>query len=80
MFPVSLCEWKITSVHPVLLVLTIKFKNFLRIFEAETVKIFNNIQPQSKNETFIFKKECFFVSYFVFPVYFILRGLVLSFI
>ena len=43
MFPVGLCEWKITDVHPTL---TIMFKEFLRTFEAEILKIFKNIPPQ----------------------------------
>ena len=29
--------------------LTIMFKNILRTFEAEILKIFKNIEPQSKN-------------------------------
>ena len=31
------------------------FKNILRTFEAEILKIFENIQPQPKNETFLKK-------------------------
>ena len=47
MLPGGLCKWKITNVHPIL---TIMFKpNTLRPFEAEILKIFKNIQPQSKN-------------------------------
>ena len=39
--PVGLCEWKITIIHPIL---TIVFQNVLRTFEAESLKIFKNIQ------------------------------------
>ena len=44
MIPVGLYEWKITTVLPIL---TIMFRNILRTFEAEIIKIFKNIQPQS---------------------------------
>ena len=44
--PVGLCEWKITNVHSIL---TIILKNILRTFEAEILKIFKNIQSQSKD-------------------------------
>ena len=40
------CKWKITNEHPVL---TIMFKNPLRTFEANILKIFKDIQPQPKN-------------------------------
>ena len=40
------CESKITNLHPVL---TIVFKNVLRTIEHKSIKIFENIQPQSKN-------------------------------
>ena len=40
------CGWRITTAHPIL---TIIFKNILRTFEAEILKIFKNIQPQPKN-------------------------------
>ena len=46
MLPVDLYKWKITSAHPTL---TIMFKNVLRTFEAEILKIFQNVQPQPKN-------------------------------
>ena len=44
--PVGLYELKITTANPIL---TIMFKNILRTFEAEILKIFKNIQPQPKN-------------------------------
>ena len=44
--PASLYEWKITPAHPIL---TNKFKNILRTFDAESLKIFRNNQPQLKN-------------------------------
>ena len=37
MLPDGLCKWKITNVRPIL---TVTFKNILRIFEAEILKIF----------------------------------------
>ena len=37
MFPVGLYEWKITNVHAIL---TFIFKNVLKTFEAEILKIF----------------------------------------
>ena len=46
MLPVGLNEWKITNEHPVL---TIMFKNPLRTFEANNLKIFKDIQPQPQN-------------------------------
>ena len=54
MLQVGLCEWKITIARPIL---TITFKNILRIFKAEILKIFRNIQPQPKNYTFLIKKK-----------------------
>ena len=42
LLPVGLYEWKITPAHPQP---TIMFKNILRTFEAETLKIVKNIQP-----------------------------------
>ena len=50
--PVGLCEWKITTVQSIL---RIMFENILRAREAGTLKTFKNIQPQSKNETFLEK-------------------------
>ena len=44
MLPVGLYEWKIITAHPIL---TVMFKNILRTFEAEILKIFKNIQSQS---------------------------------
>ena len=44
--PVGLHKWKITTTRSIL---TIKFKNILRTFQAEILKIFKNIQPQPKN-------------------------------
>ena len=38
MFPVCLCKWKPNT----------NIKNVLKTFEAEILKIFGNIQPQSK--------------------------------
>ena len=35
MFPVGLCEWKTTNVHPILIVM-------FKTFEAEILKIFKN--------------------------------------
>ena len=46
MLPVGLYEWKIKNEYPVL---TIVFKNPLRTFEANILKIFKDIQPQPKN-------------------------------
>ena len=41
------------------------FKIILRTFEAEILKIFKNIQPQLKNETFLYKKrECISIGKF----------------
>ena len=45
MLPVGLCECKISTAHPIL---TIMFKNILRTFEAEILKILKSIQPQPK--------------------------------
>ena len=39
----GLCEWEISTTHPLL---TIAFKNILRTFEAA---IFENVQAQPKN-------------------------------
>ena len=39
MFPVGLCEWKITNVHPIL---AIMLKNVLETFGAKILKIFLN--------------------------------------
>ena len=62
MLPVVLCDWKITTANPTL---TIMFKIILRTFEAEILKIFKNIQPQLKNETFLYKKrECISIGKF----------------
>ena len=46
MLPVGLCKLKIPKVHPILIIM---FKNILRTFQAEILKIFKNIQPHSKN-------------------------------
>ena len=46
MLPVALCEWKIPNEHPIL---SIAFKNVLRIFKVEIFKSFKNIQPQKLN-------------------------------
>ena len=40
--PVGLYERKITTANPIL---TIMFKNILRTFEAEILKVFKSIQP-----------------------------------
>ena len=40
--PVGLYERKITTANPIL---TILFKNILRTFEAEILKVFKSIQP-----------------------------------
>ena len=45
----GLWEWKITNAHPILQVM---FKDVLRTFEAEILKIFEDIQPKNR------KKEC----------------------
>ena len=42
---VGLCEWKKTNVH---VILTVMFKNVLRTFEADVLKILT-----SKEETFL---------------------------
>ena len=60
--PVGLYEWKITPAHPLP---TIMFKNILRTFEAEILKIFKNIQPQPQNFNFTcIKKEYIMKSMF----------------
>ena len=41
MFPHGLCEWKILNVHPIPAAV---FKNVLRIFVADILTIFQNIQ------------------------------------
>ena len=46
-------EWKIIAAHPIL---TITLRNILRAFEAEILKIFKNIEPQPKNQTFLRKE------------------------
>ena len=48
--PIGLCEWKISTVRPIL---TIMFKKVLRTFEAEILKTFKNILPQPKNLPFL---------------------------
>ena len=45
-------EFKITTAHPIL---KIMFENILRTFEVEILKIFKNILPQPKNETFFLR-------------------------
>ena len=42
MLPVGLCEWKITTAHPIPATMI-----NIRTFEAESLEIFKNIQPQS---------------------------------
>ena len=37
-------------------ILTIIFKNILMTFEAEILKIFKNIQPQSKNKALLYER------------------------
>ena len=44
--PVGLYEWKLTTTHPIL---TIMFKNILRTFEAEILKMFKFIQSHPLN-------------------------------
>ena len=48
MLPVSLCKWKILNVQTIL---TIMFKNVLRTFEADILKIFKNIQHRISSKT-----------------------------
>ena len=57
MFPIGLNEWKVATTHPIL---TYRFKNILRTFEAEILKIFKDVRPQPQNfnfKTFLYKKE-----------------------
>ena len=49
----------LTNVHSTL---TFVFKNTLRTFETEILKIFKNIQHQPPNYTVLMKKEGFFYS------------------
>ena len=58
MLPVGLCDCKL-DVHPLL---TIMFKNILRTFEAEILKLFKTIQPRPKNYIRSYKKkECMYI-------------------
>ena len=43
-FPITPCEWKITTAHPILLII---FKNILRTFEDEILKNHNILHPHA---------------------------------